>query len=113
MWNDRQTDDFVDGKPWLLRFFDQLRFFPVSHEELTQIREDFPRGGYRLRVETERFEMRKYRGFLRSIEGEARAFKEQQRTAFEGERTRWRASGELDDIVAAPSPDSTESPHAA
>jgi urea carboxylase len=113
MWNDRKTDDFVDGKPWLLRFFDQLRFFPVSHDELTQIREDFPRGRYRLRVETETFEMKKYRGFLRSVEGETRAFKERQRTAFEAERARWRASGELDDRVAVPSLDSTEAPHAA
>ncbi len=31
MWNRwRQTADFTDGKPWLLRFFDQIRFFPVS-----------------------------------------------------------------------------------
>ena len=35
MWNRyRQTDDFVDGKPWLLRFFDQIRFYPVSESEL-------------------------------------------------------------------------------
>ena len=31
VWNTyRQTDAFTDGKPWLLRFFDQIRFFPVS-----------------------------------------------------------------------------------
>src|SRR5689334_4247731 len=45
MWNRvRQTEDFVDGKPWLLRFFDQVRFYPVSAEELLAFREDFPRG---------------------------------------------------------------------
>ena len=34
MWNRwRQTADFTDGKPWLLRFFDQVRFFPVSEAE--------------------------------------------------------------------------------
>ena len=26
-----QTQAFTQGKPWLLRFFDQIRFFPVSH----------------------------------------------------------------------------------
>ena len=35
--------------PWLLRFFDQIRFYPVSAAELLEIREDFPHGGYPLR----------------------------------------------------------------
>jgi len=30
----RQTASFRDGKPWLLRFFDQIRFHPVSEERL-------------------------------------------------------------------------------
>ena len=35
MWNRyRQTADFRDGKQWLLRFFDQIRFYPVSSGEL-------------------------------------------------------------------------------
>jgi urea carboxylase len=43
VWNThRQTDAFVDGKPWLLRFFDQIRFYPVSAEELVEWRRDFP-----------------------------------------------------------------------
>jgi urea carboxylase len=45
VWNTwRQTDAFTEGKPWLLRFFDQIRFFPVSAEELTEWRRDFPLG---------------------------------------------------------------------
>ena len=31
-------------QPWLLRFFDQIRFYPVSEAELLELREDFPRG---------------------------------------------------------------------
>ncbi|PLP20783.1 urea carboxylase, partial [Klebsiella michiganensis] len=51
MWNRyREVADFA-GKPWLLRFFDQLRFYPVSAEELLQIRRDFPLGRYPLRIE--------------------------------------------------------------
>ncbi len=34
----RQTKHFAPGKPWLLRFFDQLRFYPVSPEELLATR---------------------------------------------------------------------------
>src|SRR4029077_3100505 len=37
---------FEAGKPWLLRFFDRIRFYPVSEEELLQIRRDFPAGRY-------------------------------------------------------------------
>ena len=45
VWNRwRRTDCFE--KPWLLRFFDQLRFFPVSHEELIEARAAFPYGRY-------------------------------------------------------------------
>jgi urea carboxylase len=43
MWNRyRHTVDFRDGKQWLLRFFDQIRFYPVTAAELEQMREDFP-----------------------------------------------------------------------
>lgn len=39
MWNRwRSTDAFEPGKPWLLRFFDRIRFFPVSGEELLEAR---------------------------------------------------------------------------
>ena len=47
VWNTwRQTPAFAKGKPWLLNFFDQIRFFPVSHQELTEARAAFPHGGY-------------------------------------------------------------------
>ncbi len=43
MWNRwRQTADFTDGKPWLLRFFDQIRFYEVSAAELLQLARRFP-----------------------------------------------------------------------
>ena len=52
MWNRyQQTRDFRDGTPWLLRFFDQIRFYPVSAEELLKMREDFPHGRFLLRIE--------------------------------------------------------------
>jgi urea carboxylase len=50
MWNRyRQTADFKDGKPWVLRFFDQLRFYPVSESELLELRKDFITGSFKLR----------------------------------------------------------------
>lgn len=56
MWNRyRQTTDFKDGKPWLLRFFDQIRFYPVSESELLALRKDFITGQFKLRVEETTF----------------------------------------------------------
>ena len=47
MWNrHRVTADFE--KPWLLRFFDQIRFYPVSAAELLEMREAFPHGRFEL-----------------------------------------------------------------
>src|SRR6185503_433676 len=41
MWNTfRQTADFTEGRPWLLRFFDQIRFFPMDEKDLLEFRED-------------------------------------------------------------------------
>ena len=52
-------DTSVSSKPWLLRFFDQIRFFPVSSEELLEARAAFPHGGYPLRIERGRFSLRR------------------------------------------------------
>ena len=81
MWNTYQR-----GTPWHLRFFDQIRFEPVSAAELLELREDRPP----LRIEEEAFRLRDYHAFLRSIETEAGAFKRTQQAAFEAERERWR-----------------------
>ncbi|MFT4247878.1 MAG: urea carboxylase [Pseudomonas sp.] len=104
MWNAwNRTTEFADGKPWLLRFFDQLRFFPVSHAELLQIREDFPRGRYRLRIEEQRFRLRDYHAFLAANGTSIATFKRRQQAAFEAERQRWAEAG-YDNVVGAEEP---------
>jgi urea carboxylase len=51
-WNRyKQTDTFQGDQRWLLRFFDQIRFFPVNEQELLEIREQFPLGHYPVRIE--------------------------------------------------------------
>ncbi len=111
MWNRwRETREFTDGKPWLLRFFDQVRFFPVSEAELLQIREDFPLGRYPLKIEETTFSLREYNAFLAQNAASITAFKTRQQAAFDAERERWRASGQADyasDLtVAEAAPDS-------
>ena len=96
MWNRwRQTADFTDGRPWLLRFFDQIRFHEVGARELLQFREDFPRGRYKLRVEEKVFRLRDYRRFLGDNAESISAFKQAQQRAFEEERHRWEVSGQI------------------
>ncbi|MBD3670341.1 MAG: urea carboxylase [Gammaproteobacteria bacterium] len=94
MWNRyRSTNEFT--QPWLLRFFDQIRFYPVSHEELEQIRKDFPRGKYPLKIEETRFRLRDHVEFLREHEESIRDFTERRDQAFAEELQRWRESGQI------------------
>jgi urea carboxylase len=114
VWNSwRQTDAFVDGKPWLLRFFDQIRFFPVSHEALTEMRRDFPLGRYPIKVETETFRLSDYRAFLAENHGSITAFQAHRQAAFDAERADWEARGEFDRVQALSEADSDAAPEAA
>ena len=108
MWNRwRTTADFEPGKPWLLRFFDQIRFHPVSAEELLQLREDFPQGRYKVRIEESTFRLRDYRELLHSIAEETQEFKSSRESAFDAERARWRQAG-LDAVPEEPEPEAVE-----
>ncbi|MBX9469351.1 MAG: urea carboxylase [Rhizobium sp.] len=94
VWNTwRQTDVFAKGKPWLLDFFDQIRFFPVSHEELTEARAAFPHGGYPIRIEEGTFSYADYEAELARNADDIKAFKQGQQAAFEAERKRWKDEG--------------------
>jgi urea carboxylase len=94
MWNRfRQTAEFAQGRRWLLRFFDQLRFYPVSAEELLQLRADFPYGRARLRIEPATLRLREYRKFLQENAASIARFKSHQQAAFDAERERWRRQG--------------------
>jgi urea carboxylase len=94
VWNTwKSTSAFPEGKPWSLRFFDQIRFYPVSAEELLDARERFPHGLYDLKVEETTFNLAEYQKFLDSISTEAAAFKKHQKEAFNAERERWKTAG--------------------
>jgi urea carboxylase len=97
VWNAwRQTEAFRDGKPWLLRFFDQIRFYEVSEEQLLEHRRDFPLGRFDVRIEETTFSLADYNAFLRREADSITAFKSRQQAAFEAERERWRISGQAD-----------------
>jgi urea carboxylase len=96
VWNTyRQTRSFSAGDPWLLRFFDQIRFFPVSHAELEDWRRDFPCGRRDVRIETETFRLGDYRRYLHEHREAIEAFQQRRRAAFEAERADWERRNEL------------------
>ncbi|EOD77192.1 Urea carboxylase [Grimontia indica] len=98
MWNRyNQTEAFT--QPWLLRFFDQIRFYPVSPEELTQIRRDFPRGKFDVRIEETRFSLAEYEAMLAKESESISAFKTQQQAAFDAERQRWEETGQANFVA--------------
>ena len=96
VWNtEGQTCDFRPGEPWLLRFFDQIRFFEVTDAELIDWRADFPRGLRPLRIETESFRLRDYQSFLSEERVSIEAFQAARQQAFNAEREAWAVRNEL------------------
>jgi urea carboxylase len=94
MWNRyRQTEAFT--QPWLLRFFDQIRFYPVSAEELQQIRRDFPLGNFPLKIEETTFNPAEYQQFLQQHSSAIEHFQNQRQSAFAEELARWKRDGQL------------------
>jgi urea carboxylase len=94
MWNRYREVAAFDGKPWLLRFFDQIRFYPVSADELLRIRRDFPLGRFDLNIEHSQLNLAEYQTFLSREAESINAFRAQQQGAFNAERERWIASGQ-------------------
>jgi urea carboxylase len=98
MWN-----TYEPCTPWLLRFFDQIRFVPVSAKELLEIREGFLYGEFPLQIEHCDFRLKEYHAFLKSTADQSAMFKQTQQLAFEAERERWAAAG-ADKVFEAPDP---------
>ncbi len=108
MWNRYRDVAAFDGKPWLLRFFDQIRFYPVSADELLRIRRDFPLGRFDLNIEYSQLNLADYRGFLAREADSIAAFRQQQQQAFKAERERWIASGQAHFDSEEPTPAPSE-----
>lgn len=110
MWNrDRVTDVFEQGKPWLLRFFDQVRFYLVSAEELMELRREFPAGRFTPEIENSTFKLSDYLDFLEAEAPSIDSFRTMQREAFAAERERWRVAGlDVTDSAASVASSDTE-----
>lgn len=94
MWNRyKSTPEF--SNPWLLRFFDQIRFYEVSAEELETIRRDFPVGQVGLQIEETEFSLTEYEQWLADHEDSITSFVSSREQAFAEELQRWRDNGQF------------------
>ncbi|MGS1009659.1 urea carboxylase [Achromobacter anxifer] len=97
---------FQDGKPWLLRFFDQVRFYPVTEAELDVLREDFREGRATVRIEEEVFDFAAHQRFLAQEADSIAAFQTRQKSAFDAEVALWKSEdAAVEQDAAAPEPE--------
>ncbi len=90
IWNKfLKNPDFEKGKPWLLRFFDQVQYYEVSEEELTKLREDFREGRLTVDIEEVTFDLAEHEQFLEENEAAISVFQKKQKIAFEEEVKLW------------------------
>ena len=92
---DHPTPGPEPDRPWLLRHFDQLRFFPVSAEELLDRRADARNGTGVVEIEASTFSLSQHQARLAADADSISAFRARQAGAFAAERQRWRSSGEI------------------
>jgi len=102
---------FEQGSPWLLRFFDRISWYPVSPEELLDLRADMAAGrGRGVDIEEGTFSLAEHEAFLAENRDSIELFREKQGAAFAVERQAWADAGEFDRAealaaVVAPSTD--------
>ncbi|MDI9220508.1 urea carboxylase [Pantoea sp. EA-12] len=90
IWNKfLKNDQFAADEPWLLHFFDQVRFYPVTEDELTQLRDDFREGRATVRIEETLFDFAAHQQFLNDNADSIAAFRQRQSAAFDQEVTLW------------------------
>ena len=93
---------FEAGSPWLLRFFDRISWYPVSPEELLDLRADMAAGrGRGVEIEEGTFSLSDHHEFLERNSDSIAAFRGKQAAAFAVERQAWADAGEFDRADAA------------
>ena len=85
---------FANGEPWLLKFFDRVRYYEVSEAELTEQREAFREGRLPLKIEESFFSLAEHEQFLADNASSIAEFKTKQHAAFTKEVALWQADEE-------------------
>ena len=92
-----RTVQVWSGAGALLRFFDRIRWEPVSAEELLDLRADMAAGRLELDTEDRTFTLADHLSFLEREADTIASFRARQGAAFAAERARWAAAGEFGD----------------
>jgi urea carboxylase len=100
----QQRGAFEPGSPWLLRFFDRIKWYPVDADELLELRADIVSGRFVPRIEEGVFSLAEYETFLARNADSIAEFRSRQQTAFSAERDAWEAAGEFARAEAASAP---------
>ncbi|GAA4264505.1 urea carboxylase [Frondihabitans peucedani] len=96
IWNRFRKGGLFDEQPWALRFFDRIEWYPVSADELLELRAETDAGRGHFETVGGEFSIAAYERFLVDNDDSIAAFRAQQARAFDEEKERWRASGEFD-----------------
>ena len=96
VWNRFRRGGLFQEHPWALRFFDQIQWYPVSAEELLELRADTDAGRGHFETAEGEFSIADYERFLAREADSIADFRATQARAFDEEKERWRASGEFD-----------------
>ena len=102
VWNRFRRAGLFADQPWSLRFFDQIEWYPVSAEELLDLRAETDAGRGHVEVTGGWFDYGSYTRFLAEHAAGIAAFRSRQGAAFAAEKERWRTSGEFDRAAAEP-----------
>ncbi|PQP53970.1 carboxyltransferase domain-containing protein, partial [Mycolicibacterium austroafricanum] len=71
----RRTAPFEPGSPWLLRFFDRISWYPVSAEELLELRADMAAGRGSVDITDGTFSLAEHDRFLADNADDIAAFR--------------------------------------
>lgn len=90
IWNKFKKNKQFGDQQWFLRFFDQIKYYPVAEAELDQFRADFANGVAEIKIEETEFDFAAYTQFLENEKDSIATFKAQQQQAFTTEVERWK-----------------------
>lgn len=100
----QQRGAFEPGSPWLLRFFDRIKWYAVEPDELLELRADITSGRFVPRIEEGTFSLAEYEEFLTENAASIAEFRTRQGAAFSAERDAWEAAGEFTRAATATAP---------
>ncbi|MFH5211861.1 5-oxoprolinase/urea amidolyase family protein [Antrihabitans sp. NCIMB 15449] len=98
IWNHRHplaSAGFEPDHPWLLRFFDRISWYPVSSDELLDLRADMAAGRGHVEVVDGSFSLAQHQAFLSENAADIATKRTLMEAARAEERQRWAAAGEF------------------